>query len=123
MSPCDPLRCSTPPGCVLEAPSMPRSTLREPAARPHGAATRHSTHEGLTSRGAALHTLVVSGKEGRMDIPQERKVVTEIPGPRSGHWFERRGRAVAAGVANIHSIVTARASGAIIEDVDGNRLN
>jgi 4-aminobutyrate aminotransferase/(S)-3-amino-2-methylpropionate transaminase len=57
-----------------------------------------------------------------MDIPQERKVVTEIPGPRSREWFERRDAAVAAGVANIHRIVTSRASGAIIEDVDGNRL-
>ncbi len=57
-----------------------------------------------------------------MDIPQERKVVTEIPGPRSRAWFDRRARAVPRGVANIHPIVTARASGAIIEDVDGNRL-
>jgi len=57
-----------------------------------------------------------------MDIPQERKIVTEIPGPRSREWFERRRRAVPQGVANIHPIVTARASGAIVEDVDGNRL-
>ena len=57
-----------------------------------------------------------------MDIPQERKLVTEIPGPASREWFERRSRAVARGVANIHPIVTARASGAIVEDVDGNRL-
>ncbi len=57
-----------------------------------------------------------------MDIPQERKVVTEIPGPRSREWFARRAAAVPQGVANIHPIVTARASGAIIEDVDGNRL-
>lgn len=57
-----------------------------------------------------------------MDIPQERKLVTEIPGPKSREWFERRKNAVATGVANIHPIVTARASGAIIEDVDGNRL-
>jgi 4-aminobutyrate aminotransferase / (S)-3-amino-2-methylpropionate transaminase / 5-aminovalerate transaminase len=57
-----------------------------------------------------------------MDIPQERKVVTEIPGPISREWFERRSRAVARGVANVHPIVTARASGAIVEDVDGNRL-
>ncbi len=57
-----------------------------------------------------------------MDIPQERKVVTEIPGPKSREWFERRASAVPAGVANIHPIVTARASGAIVEDVDGNRL-
>jgi 4-aminobutyrate aminotransferase/(S)-3-amino-2-methylpropionate transaminase len=57
-----------------------------------------------------------------VDIPQERKVVTEIPGPRSRELFARRADAVARGVANIHPIVTARASGAIIEDVDGNRL-
>ena len=57
-----------------------------------------------------------------MDIPQERKLVTEIPGPKSREWFERRDRAVPQGIANIHPIVTARAWGAIIEDVDGNRL-
>jgi 4-aminobutyrate aminotransferase/(S)-3-amino-2-methylpropionate transaminase len=57
-----------------------------------------------------------------MDIPQERKLVTEIPGPKSREWFERRASAVPAGVVNLHPIVTARASGAIVEDVDGNRL-
>lgn len=57
-----------------------------------------------------------------MDIPQERKLVTEIPGPRSREWFERRAQAVAAGVSAIHPVVTARAAGAIVEDVDGNRL-
>jgi 4-aminobutyrate aminotransferase/(S)-3-amino-2-methylpropionate transaminase len=57
-----------------------------------------------------------------MDIPQERKLVTEIPGPKSREWFDRRAAAVPRGVASIHPIVTARASGAIIEDVDGNRL-
>ena len=57
-----------------------------------------------------------------MDIPQERKLVTEVPGPRSKEWFARRGEAVPKGVGAIHPIVTARASGAIVEDVDGNRL-
>src|SRR3989441_13198345 len=57
-----------------------------------------------------------------MDIPQERKLVTEIPGPKSKEWFVRRETAVARGASNIHPIVTARASGAIVEDVDGNRL-
>jgi 4-aminobutyrate aminotransferase / (S)-3-amino-2-methylpropionate transaminase / 5-aminovalerate transaminase len=57
-----------------------------------------------------------------MDIPQERKLVTEIPGPRSRGWFERRDVAVPRGVANLHPIVTACAAGAIVEDVDGNRL-
>jgi 4-aminobutyrate aminotransferase / (S)-3-amino-2-methylpropionate transaminase / 5-aminovalerate transaminase len=57
-----------------------------------------------------------------MDIPQERKLVTEVPGPKSLALFERRAAAIPAGVANLHPIVTARASGAIVEDVDGNRL-
>jgi len=57
-----------------------------------------------------------------MDITQERKLVTEVPGPRSKEWFARRGEAVPKGVGAIHPIVTARASGAIVEDVDGNRL-
>jgi len=57
-----------------------------------------------------------------MDIPQERKLVTEVPGPKSTEWFARRASSVPAGVANLHPVVTARASGAIIEDVDGNRL-
>ena len=57
-----------------------------------------------------------------MDIPQERKLVTEVPGPRSRELFERRKAAIPPGVASIHPVVTARASGAIIEDVDGNRL-
>ncbi len=57
-----------------------------------------------------------------MDIQQERKLVTEVPGPKSLEWFARRADAVPTGVANLHQVVTARASGAIIEDVDGNRL-
>src|SRR6185436_12922087 len=61
-------------------------------------------------------------EEAHVDIPQERKLVTEVPGPKSREWFERRAKAVPQGVFNIHPIVTARASGAIIEDVDGNRL-
>jgi 4-aminobutyrate aminotransferase/(S)-3-amino-2-methylpropionate transaminase len=57
-----------------------------------------------------------------VDIPQERKVLTEIPGPRGREWFARRAAAVPSGVGNMHPLVTARASGAIVEDVDGNRL-
>jgi 4-aminobutyrate aminotransferase/(S)-3-amino-2-methylpropionate transaminase len=57
-----------------------------------------------------------------MDIPQARKLDTALPGPRSREWFARRDAAVPRGVANLHPIVTARAAGAIVEDVDGNRL-
>ena len=57
-----------------------------------------------------------------MDIPQERKVLTQIPGPKSKEWMARRDGAMTSAFPAIHPIVSARASGAIIEDVDGNRL-
>jgi 4-aminobutyrate aminotransferase/(S)-3-amino-2-methylpropionate transaminase len=57
-----------------------------------------------------------------MDIPQERKLVTEIPGPASKELLARRETAVPRGVFNTTPIFTQRAAGAIIEDVDGNRL-
>ena len=57
-----------------------------------------------------------------MDIPQERKVLTEIPGPKSKEWMAQARRRHHAAFPAIHPIVSARASGAIIEDVDGNRL-
>jgi 4-aminobutyrate aminotransferase/(S)-3-amino-2-methylpropionate transaminase len=57
-----------------------------------------------------------------MDIPQERKLITEIPGPASRELLARREAAVPRGVFNTTPIFTQRASGAILEDVDGNRL-
>jgi 4-aminobutyrate aminotransferase / (S)-3-amino-2-methylpropionate transaminase / 5-aminovalerate transaminase len=57
-----------------------------------------------------------------MDIPQERKLVTEIPGPRSNEWIARRNGAMTSAFPAIYQIVAAQASGAIVEDVDGNRL-
>jgi 4-aminobutyrate aminotransferase / (S)-3-amino-2-methylpropionate transaminase / 5-aminovalerate transaminase len=57
-----------------------------------------------------------------VDIPQERKVLTQIPGPKSKEWMARREGAMTSAFPAIHPIVSARASGAIIEDVDGNRL-
>src|SRR5206468_7028441 len=51
-----------------------------------------------------------------------RQLGTEAPGPNRRALSERRAAAIPPGVANIHPVVTARASGAIVEDVDGNRL-
>src|SRR6478735_9197162 len=56
------------------------------------------------------------------DIPQERRLVTAIPGPKSAELQARRVAAVAAGVGSTLPVFTARAGGGIIEDVDGNRL-
>src|SRR5437879_5243379 len=57
-----------------------------------------------------------------MDIPQERTLVTEIPGPRSRELLARREAAVPPAVFNTVPIFARAASGAVIEDVDGNRL-
>src|SRR4051794_15087935 len=55
-------------------------------------------------------------------MEQERKLVTEIPGPRSRALWQRRERAVPAGVGTTLPIFVERAQGGIVEDVDGNRL-
>lgn len=56
------------------------------------------------------------------DIPQERRLVTDIPGPRSRELISRRAAAVPRGVFNVVPVFVRAASGAIVEDVDGNRL-
>ncbi len=55
-------------------------------------------------------------------ITQERKVVTEIPGPRSKELLARRQAAVAPGVGTILPVFVERAEGAVLVDVDGNQL-
>src|SRR3954469_25089027 len=55
-------------------------------------------------------------------IPQERRLVTAIPGPKSQELQARRVAAVAQGVGSVLPVFTARAGGGIVEDVDGNRL-
>jgi len=47
---------------------------------------------------------------------------TPIPGPKSQEWMKRREAAVARGVSHATSIFAARAEGATLEDVDGNRF-
>lgn len=55
-------------------------------------------------------------------VPQERRVVTAIPGPKSLELQARRLDTVAGGVGSTLPVFTKRAGGGIIEDVDGNRL-
>ncbi|HEX8099327.1 MAG TPA: 4-aminobutyrate--2-oxoglutarate transaminase [Actinomycetota bacterium] len=57
-----------------------------------------------------------------MEITQERRLVTEIPGPRSRQLLERRGSAVPQAVFYTVPIFADAASGAVIRDVDGNQL-
>jgi 4-aminobutyrate aminotransferase / (S)-3-amino-2-methylpropionate transaminase / 5-aminovalerate transaminase len=57
-----------------------------------------------------------------MDIPQERRLITDIPGPKSRALMERRLAALPRSVYATTPVFAQAASGAIIEDVDGNRL-
>jgi 4-aminobutyrate aminotransferase / (S)-3-amino-2-methylpropionate transaminase / 5-aminovalerate transaminase len=57
-----------------------------------------------------------------MEIEQERRIVTEIPGPRSKELLERRIQAVPRGVFGTVPIFVDAAYGAIVRDVDGNSL-
>ena len=49
-------------------------------------------------------------------------VKTDIPGPRSKTLHSQREKAVPRGPFNVTSVYIARAEGALVEDVDGNRL-
>ncbi|CAL9547781.1 4-aminobutyrate aminotransferase [Nocardiopsis dassonvillei] len=56
------------------------------------------------------------------EVAQSRRVVTEIPGPKSRELQERRVAAVAKGVGSVLPVYVTRAGGGIVEDVDGNAL-
>jgi 4-aminobutyrate aminotransferase / (S)-3-amino-2-methylpropionate transaminase / 5-aminovalerate transaminase len=53
-------------------------------------------------------------------LPQVRRLVTEIPGPRSRALMARRDRVVARGIGTTLPVFVEAAGGAVIVDVDGN---
>ncbi len=59
---------------------------------------------------------------GGPTLPQERRVVTDIPGPRSTELFARRNAAVAHGLGTVLPVFIERAGGGVLVDVDGNSL-
>jgi 4-aminobutyrate aminotransferase / (S)-3-amino-2-methylpropionate transaminase / 5-aminovalerate transaminase len=67
-------------------------------------------------------TPIAASPAGGPTLPQERRVVTAIPGPRSQELFERRNRAVSAGLGATLPIFVERAGGGVVVDVDGNSL-
>jgi 4-aminobutyrate aminotransferase/(S)-3-amino-2-methylpropionate transaminase len=56
------------------------------------------------------------------EVPQERRVVTEIPGPRSRELLARKQNTVADGVGTTLPVFVTRAGGGVVVDVDGNSL-
>jgi 4-aminobutyrate aminotransferase / (S)-3-amino-2-methylpropionate transaminase / 5-aminovalerate transaminase len=63
-----------------------------------------------------------SARVGGPELTQERRLVTEIPGPRSRAIQERRIAAVAKGVGSVLPIYIEKAGGGVLVDVDGNSL-
>ncbi|MFI0411302.1 4-aminobutyrate--2-oxoglutarate transaminase [Actinomadura sp. 3N508] len=55
-------------------------------------------------------------------LPQERRVVTEIPGPRSQELHKRRTAAVPPGVGSVLPVYVTDADGGVVVDADGNSL-
>jgi 4-aminobutyrate aminotransferase/(S)-3-amino-2-methylpropionate transaminase len=56
------------------------------------------------------------------ELPQQRRLVTAVPGPRSLERMERRAAAVARGVGTTLPVFVERAGGGVLVDVDGNSL-
>ena len=55
-------------------------------------------------------------------LPQSRHLATEIPGPKSQELIARRKEAVSAGLGMAIPAFIERGEGAILQDVDGNRI-
>lgn len=55
-------------------------------------------------------------------LPQERKLVTAIPGPKSEALLKRRSEAVSAALGMAIPVVVEKAAGGVIVDVDGNSI-
>ncbi|HWU31558.1 MAG TPA: 4-aminobutyrate--2-oxoglutarate transaminase [Marmoricola sp.] len=66
----------------------------------------------------ALNTTSVGGPT----LPQERRIVTEIPGPRSRELDARRAAAVSGGIGITLPIYIQAAGGGVLVDIDGNSL-
>ncbi len=59
---------------------------------------------------------------GGPTLPQERRLVTALPGPRTAELQARKSAAVATGVGVTMPVYAAAAGGGVVVDVDGNSL-
>jgi 4-aminobutyrate aminotransferase/(S)-3-amino-2-methylpropionate transaminase len=89
-----------------------------------GVVTETSTTSTSTtaSTGAPGPTPTGSSPTGGPGLPQERRLVTEIPGPRSREKVARRAQHVAKGVGTTLPVFVEAAGGGVLLDVDGNSL-
>ncbi len=73
----------------------------------------------LTDSALTAHSDVPTGGPS---LPQQRSLVTAIPGPKSQELMARKAEAVSASVGSTIPIFTAAAGGGVLVDVDGNSL-
>ena len=73
-------------------------------------------------RGMSTSTTTPTIPFGGPTLPQERRLVTPIPGPRSAELLERKAAAVPAGVGHTAPIHAVAAGGGVVVDADGNSL-
>src|SRR5277367_5368150 len=94
----------------------------------HGAATSSPDSAANSAPGASKNiwkqnrctSISTNNRSDGTDMPTIQ-LRTPIPGPKSQDLMRRRNAAVARGVAHATPIFAARAEGAMLEDVDGNR--
>lgn len=63
---------------------------------------------------------VLDTEVGGPQLRQQRRLVTEIPGPRSRELANRREAALPAGLTSSAAVYAASAGGGVLVDVDGN---
>ncbi|MFO7690516.1 MAG: 4-aminobutyrate--2-oxoglutarate transaminase [Cryobacterium sp.] len=71
-----------------------------------------------TTQAGPAGTIPVGGPS----LPQERRLVTEVPGPQSRALLQRKSSAVARGVGISVPVFVVAAGGGVLVDVDGNSL-
>jgi len=69
-----------------------------------------------------VETLTSTVPLGGPSLPQERRLVTNIPGPKSQALQARKAEAVSAGVGVTLPVYIVAAGGGVLVDVDGNSL-
>ncbi len=74
--------------------------------------------EAMSTIDASAETLPLGGPS----LPQERRLVTELPGPRSAEILARKASAVPAGVGHTVPVAAVAAGGGVVVDADGNSL-
>lgn len=61
-------------------------------------------------------------QQGGPSLPQERRLVTEIPGPKSQELLARKQAAVPPGIGTTLPVFVTQAGGGVVVDIDGNSL-